>query len=208
MVRYLDYNDTYFRSAGKLRLGIHPNELIPSVLAVGEREGASGKEVIAAIALAYDLAERFVDASVGNPLKASDGITPSWPATSSALCAGRLLGLDDAQLVHALGIAGVHSATLGIIDAAGETYNMTKNVGLPWVAHTGITAALLAQKGFTGPARIIEGNKGLVKTLMLGRYDLETLFAPRGRHVLLEMDQKNLVAEHTTQGALNGILRW
>jgi len=70
----------------------------------------------------------------------------------------------------------------------------------------GIMAALLAQKGFTGPARIIEGNKGFVQTVMGGVYDLEILTAPREQPALLEVHQKNLAAEHTTQGALNAVL--
>ena len=207
MVRYLDYNDTYFKSAGKLRLGIHPNELIPAALAVGERGHSSGKEVITAIVLAYDLAAKFVDASSARPLESIGWHYSTIAGFIVSLYTGKLLGLSREQLAHAVGIAGVHSATLGIIDAAGEAYNMTKNIGLPHVAHGGITAALLAQKGFTGPARVIEGNKGFVHTIMSGRYDLDILTAGKRPSAILETDQKKLAAEHTTQGALNAVLQ-
>jgi 2-methylcitrate dehydratase len=206
MTRYLDYNDTYFRANGKLRFGIHSNELIPAVLAVGERQHASGKEVITAIALAYDLAARFIDASFAQNLHLRGWHYSSIAGFVVALFAGKLLGLSEEQLANALGIAGVHGITLDIIDAEGEPYNMTKNIGLPYVAHAGITAALLAEKGFTGPARAIEGNKGFVHAVMGGVYDLETLTRARNQPAILEIHQKSLAAEHTTQGAVNAVL--
>jgi 2-methylcitrate dehydratase len=206
MARYLDYNDTYFRTNGTLRFGIHSNELIPAALAAGERQHANGKDVITAIALAYDLAARFIDASFAQNLHTRGWHYSAIAGFVVALSAGKLLGLSTEQLADAAGIAGVHGLTLDIIDAQGEPYNMTKNIGLPQVAQIGIIAALLAQKGFTGPARIIEGNKGFVHTVMGGVYDLEILMAPRKQPALLEVHQKNLAAEHTTQGALNAVL--
>jgi 2-methylcitrate dehydratase len=170
MTRYLDYNDTYFRANGQLRFGIHSNELIPAVLAVGWHYSSIAGFVV-------------------------------------ALYAGKLLGLNTEQLANAVGIAGVHGLTLDIIDAQGEPYNMTKNIGLPYVAQAGVMAALLAEKGFTGPVRTIEGNKGFVQTVMGGVYDLEVLTAARNQPALLEVHQKNLAAEHTTQGALNAVLK-
>jgi 2-methylcitrate dehydratase len=207
MTRYLDYNDTYFRANGQLRFGIHSNELIPAVLAVGERQHASGKEIITAIALAYDLAARFIDASFAQNLHLRGWHYSSIAGFVVALYAGKLLGLNTEQLANAVGIAGVHGLTLDIIDAQGEPYNMTKNIGLPYVAQAGVMAALLAEKGFTGPVRTIEGNKGFVQTVMGGVYDLEVLTAARNQPALLEVHQKNLAAEHTTQGALNAVLK-
>lgn len=207
MTRYLDYNDTYFRLNGQLRFGIHSNELIPGVLAVGERQHANGKEIICAIALAYDLAARFIDASFARNLHVGGWHYSSIAGFVVALYAGKLLGLNTEQLANAVGIAGVHGLTLDIIDAQGEPYNMTKNIGLPYIAQAGVMAALLAEKGFTGPARTIEGNKGFVQTVMGGVYDLEALTTPRKQPGLLEVHQKSLAAEHTTQGALNALLK-
>ena len=207
MVRYLDYNDTYWRMSGKFRFGVHPNEFIPATLAVGERQHSSGKEIITSIMLSYDLAARFIDATSRLPLD-----NRGWHYSTIAgfvvpLYVGKLLKLSQEQLIHALGIAGVHSATLGIIDASGELYNMTKNIGLPQIAHNGIMAALLAQQGFTGPGRVIEGNRGFVSTIMGGDYDLKILTTPREQAAILQTDIKGLAAEHTTQGALNAVLK-
>jgi 2-methylcitrate dehydratase len=206
MVRYLDYNDTYWLR-GKLRYGIHPDEFIPATLALAERQYSSGKDVISSIILSYDLAGRFIDATYASPLGSRGRHYSTIAGFVVSLFAGRLLGLNKEQLVNGLGIAGVHSATLDIIDAAGETYNMTKNIGLPYVAQGGITAALLAQKGFTGPTRVIEGNKGFVQTIMDGKFDLEILMRKRERPTIFDTDQKSLAAEHTTQGALNAVLK-
>ena len=207
MVRFLDYNDTYFRMRGNLRFGIHPNELIPATLAVGERQHSSGEEIITSILLSYDLAARFIDACSGLPLD-----NRGWHYSTIAgfivpLYVGKLLKLSKEQLIHAMGIGGVHTATLRIIDATGEPYNMTKNIGLPQIAQNGIRAALLAQQGFTGPRRVVEGNMGFVSTIMGGDYDLGILTRPRKESAILQTDLKALSAEHTTQGALNAVLK-
>ncbi|MDD5007409.1 MAG: MmgE/PrpD family protein [Syntrophorhabdaceae bacterium] len=101
MTRYLDYNDTYFRMNGTLRFGIHSNELIPAALAVGERRHASGKDVITAIALAYDLAARFIDASFARNLHLRGWHYSSMAGFVVALCAGQLLGISTEQLANA-----------------------------------------------------------------------------------------------------------
>jgi len=64
MVRYLDFNDTYFITEGIHVLGGHPSDLIPAVLALGEREKSKGQDVITAIVVGYELSARFIDASV------------------------------------------------------------------------------------------------------------------------------------------------
>src|SRR5437867_7459019 len=58
LVRYLDYNDTYLSKEPA-----HPSDNIAAVLAVAETEGASGREFIAAIALAYEIQCRLCDAA-------------------------------------------------------------------------------------------------------------------------------------------------
>ncbi|MFH1030967.1 MAG: MmgE/PrpD family protein [Chloroflexota bacterium] len=207
MVRYLDYNDTFSATRGDTITGFHPNELIPAALAVGERQNSSGKNVITAIALGYELAGRFIFAE-NNPLGAL-----GWHYSTSAgyvipLYVGKLLGLSREQLVNAVGISGTGSTTLGIIDATGEEYNMTKNMGVPHVAQNSIIAALLACQGFTGPSTVIEGKKGFVQSVTRGDYKVELLTdCSRNCSMILQAHKKNLAADHTTQGALNAVLR-
>ena len=54
MVRYLDFNDVYFNMGS-----CHPSENIPTALAVGEREHSSGKEVLTAIVIGFEVQQRF-----------------------------------------------------------------------------------------------------------------------------------------------------
>ena len=66
MVRYLDYNDTAFILQGETyRTGYHPSEVIPPILALGERQHLSGKDVITAIVLGYDLSICFLEGVIG-----------------------------------------------------------------------------------------------------------------------------------------------
>jgi 2-methylcitrate dehydratase len=57
MVRYLDFNDTITRPRAK---GAHPSELIPLILALGEKQDSTGKDIITATALGYELLGRFI----------------------------------------------------------------------------------------------------------------------------------------------------
>ena len=125
MVRYLDFNDVlYFpKSPGKIG-GAHPSDALPAALAVGEREHASGKQVIAAVVAAYETIGRMVDAF-------AEGLTPmgfhhgSVMPFAGAVIAGKLIGLDAGQMTHAMGIGASAAVGLAINDAEGEEYHNT-----------------------------------------------------------------------------------
>src|SRR5687768_7303001 len=104
LVRYFDYNDTYLSKEPA-----HPSDNIPAALAVTEAEGASGRELILAIALAYEIQCRLCDAA---SLRARGWDHVTYGAFSSAIAAGRLMRLDRERMRHAIGIAGVASAAL------------------------------------------------------------------------------------------------
>jgi 2-methylcitrate dehydratase len=77
---------------------------------------------------------------------------------SSALAAAKLLGLDHAMTVHALGIAGTTGTALRLT-RAGEL-SMWKGCAFAHAARNGVFAALLAREGMTGPAPLFEGDMG------------------------------------------------
>jgi 2-methylcitrate dehydratase PrpD len=97
-----------------------------------------------------------------------------WHATSicgtlgAAAAGARLLGLDEAGIAHALGIAASMGA--GVIEAnrAGGT---VKRLHCGWAAHAGLTAALLAERGYTGPPTIFEGRFGFYQAFVGERFD-------------------------------------
>jgi 2-methylcitrate dehydratase len=156
-IRALDYNDVYWKQDP-----CHPSDLLPAALSVAEREGRSGKDLLAAMVIAYELDMRISEA-------AFPGIRElGWHHASltqfvSPVVAGRVLGLTREQMVNAIGISGSHNGTLGAVAAGRLT--MMKNSVNPMATESGVMAALMAQKGYEAPAAIFEGREGLFESL-------------------------------------------
>jgi 2-methylcitrate dehydratase len=80
-------------------------------------------------------------------------------AFASPIVAGRMLRLTAEQIQNAIGISGCRHVTLGSVSAGELT--MIKNTADPLATQSGMLAALFAEKGYTGPAHIIDGLEGL-----------------------------------------------
>jgi 2-methylcitrate dehydratase PrpD len=133
--------------------------VIPAAMALAGRGGITGRDLLVAILAGYDLAARVLDGAGGyRPVNRrgwhSTGTCGSFGAAAAA---ARLLGLDQEAFADALGIAG--SFTGGIwaflVDGA-----MTKRLHPGKAAETGLTAALLAASGMTGPRHVLEAEWG------------------------------------------------
>lgn len=212
MVRYLDFNDTYLTPVGNSVLGNHPSEVIPATFALGERQHLNGRDVIGTIVIGYELSARFNDCAVNPNAKAPTIEAKGWNTDTRGafimpIIAGMLLRLDEEQMEQAIGISGSHNMILGILDATGEEYNMTKNLRFPRTAYGGVMAALMAQKGFTGPTRVIEGNKGFVQSVMHGDFNIEKLTEPIGKFMILDTMYKSVAADATTHGHVTATLQ-
>jgi 2-methylcitrate dehydratase len=203
MVRYLDYNDLYVIPAGKWYVGVHPSDAIPGILAVGERMNSSGKDVITATVLSYELSARFCHGATNPPLSKLGWNADTRGVYIMPLVAGRLLGLSEKELENAVGISGCHGMILGILDTAAEEYSMTKNLRYPFTAHGGILAALLAKRGFTGPTTVIEGAEGFNETVMKGNFAVEKFTKTGGPFNIMDTGFKALCAVGAVQGHLN-----
>lgn len=202
MIRYLDYNDSLDVSKGPADLaGTHPSDALPAALAVGERVGASGKELIEAVVVGYEIVGRMAD-SFATSLEVLGFHHGSIIPYVSAAMAGKLLRLTEEQIVHALGIAGAAAIGLDILDADGEVYNMTKNIANGLLSERGVLAALLARRNFTGPERIIEGNKGFAEVVLRGRENYVSR-PERDRFWILDTAMKSIPSELTTHGHLS-----
>jgi hypothetical protein len=103
-IRYFDYNDTYLSKEPA-----HPSDNISAALAVAESVGANGRELITAIALAYEVQCRLCDAA---SIRARGWDHVTYGAFSTALAAARLMKLDPEKTRHAVNIAGVASAAM------------------------------------------------------------------------------------------------
>jgi 2-methylcitrate dehydratase PrpD len=160
----LDFDDTH------RILGGHPTAVIlPTVLSLGEYVGKNGKDILTAFVLAVEVA-----AKIGrgvNPSHYHSGyhVTSSIGVMGAAAGAGKLLELDNDQLLHTFGIAG--SMSSGLKENFGT---MTKSLHVGLAASNGVRAAMLASRGYTASMRILEGNLGFCKVLA-GEYDLNRI---------------------------------
>ena len=168
LVRYLDFNDTYLSQEPA-----HPSDNIPAVLAVGEAARASGKRIILAIVLGYEVQCRLCDAAALRP-RGWDHVT--YGPFSSALAAAAVLKLPEAAMVQAVNLAGV--ANVALRQTRVGDLSMWKACAFANAARNGVFAAVLAQLGMTGPSPIFEGEKGFMK-LVSGPFDLSAFGGER-----------------------------
>lgn len=130
--------------------------VIPAALAVSEWKQLSGKDVITAVVVGYEVCFRIGEA-----------VSPShyyyWHNTATcgtfgaAAAVAKLLNLTEEQIIHALGNAGTQAAGLWEFIKDGA---MTKQLHPGKAAMNGIISAMLAEKNFTGATKILEGNRG------------------------------------------------
>jgi 2-methylcitrate dehydratase len=199
-LRYLDFMDTYAVPVSPTPSGTHPCENIPAILAIAEREHLSGKDVITAVVIAYELTARFCEAFAGLPLSVRGWHHSTFGQYIVPLVAGKLMALNEDQLVNAIGISGTHNMTLEIIDSPGEEYNMTKNIVYPFSSASGIQAALLAKEGFTGPERIIEGENGFIQSTVDRKCDLGKFEEKRDSYAIMNIIMKAYPVNILTAG--------
>ena len=190
-----EFDDSHFWTG-------HPGVCtIPVAFAFAERQGSSGREVLTAIVAGY---QAMVEAC--GPIHHST-LTSGWHGTKvggvfgAAATAGKLLGLDEAQLAQALSIAGSDaSGTMEYDQSGGEV----KRLHPAMAARSGAEAALLAQMGMTGPLTIFEGKRGIYRLFGDGQpADVERFFD--GRFHILETFFKLYPAVGTVHAALDAL---
>ena len=134
--------------------------VIPAVCALAGRSGVtSGKEALTAIIAGYDIAARVLEGAGGyrphNDLGwHSSGTCGSFGAAAAA---AKMLKLDHEQFADALGIAGTFTGGIWAFLADGA---MTKRFHPGKASETGLSAALLAQAGMSGPRQVLEAPWG------------------------------------------------
>ena len=201
MIRYLDYNDDMSIALGPGDLAAaHPSGALPVAFAVGEWKGLSGRQVIEAVVAGYEVIGRMLS-SYSVSLEVRGFHHGSTLVYAGAAMAGKLLGLSADEIAHAMGIAGSLTVGLDILDADGEEYVMTKNIADGLFAERGLLGALLARRGFTGPERVIEGNKGFAHAVLGGRERFQPKPASNRPYILATV-LKGMCAEATTHGHL------
>lgn len=148
----------------------HPSVvLLPPVLALGERLGASGRDVLDAYVIGFEVGANLSAASHYVQTERGFHSTAFFGTMGATAAAARLLELDVEQTVMALGIAG--SMPAGVVQNFGT---MVKPLHAGMAARNGVLAAGLAKKGFLATDRIFESKLGFFSTYVgEGHYDLE-----------------------------------
>ena len=167
MIRALDFNDIYWKDDPS-----HPSDIMPAALSTAEKVDASMKDVIVAIVLAYEFEMRMC-------LFAKPGVRErKWHHATltqfvSPIVAGKVLGLTVDEMVNAIGINGCHNHTIGCPTAGKLT--MMKNTVDPMATQSGVFAALLARKGYSGTEKVFEGKEGFMDAFVGWNAKTETL---------------------------------
>lgn len=154
MIRCLDFNDIYWRQDPS-----HPSDLFSVAMAAAERTGGDGKDLIVGLVLGHEFEMRFCEIAYPG-IEERGWHHATLTAFVSPIVAGRMMKLSWEKIQNAIGISGCRHVTLGSVSAGELT--MIKNTADPLAAQSGMLAALLAEKGYTGPWHLIEGKEGLI----------------------------------------------
>ena len=180
LIRALDFNDHLGMDPNDgSRLGGHPSDVMAVTLSVGEWKKKSGKEVLGATVMAYELfgrLQKFLHRDLP-----WDHVTALGLVAPAA--AGRLLGLSEEQLAHALALSAAHSLTLGAVRRG--QLSASKFLASPMVMKNGMLSTLFAARGVTGPLAVFEDSRGLIRALMT-EMDPDILMQPVGKKYMME----------------------
>jgi 2-methylcitrate dehydratase len=153
MIRCMDYNDIYWKQDPS-----HPSDMFPAAMACCERASSGGKELIVGLALGHEFEMRLCEAAFPG-IRERGWHHATLTAFVSPIVAGRALHLSWEQIQHAIGISASRHCTLGAVTAGKLT--MMKNTVDPMATQSGVFAALLAEKGYSGPEHVVDGKEGL-----------------------------------------------
>jgi 2-methylcitrate dehydratase PrpD len=174
----MDYDDTQLSTSKQAVYGLltHPTTpVLNAALAVAEKNKTSGKDLLLAYVLGVEVECRIADAI--NPRHYQSGFhsTATMGGLGAAMAVGKILRLKEQALVRTLGIAA--SMASGLRENFGT---MTKPLHAGRAAENGVTAALLAQSGFTAATNILEAPRGFYNA-MAGGYDESKIAGRLGR---------------------------
>jgi 2-methylcitrate dehydratase len=150
MMRYLDFNDGYTSKESG-----HPSDAIAAVLSPAEVVHGSGKAVITATVLAYEVFCRLCDAVCVRD-RGFDHVTLG--VIASTLGAAKAMGLSQSQITQALNLS--LAANLALYQTRIGDVSLWKGCAFANASRNAVFAVLLAAKGLTGPSPIFEGRGG------------------------------------------------
>ncbi len=163
LIRYLDFMDSYLAKGETC----HPCDNIGAVLAASEYAGGTGKELLTAVAVAYQVQCRLSDAA---PVRNKGFDHTTQGAYSVAAGVSKAIGLSEAKTANAIAISGTAFNALRVTRTGSLSH--WKGLAFPNTAFGATHAAFLAMRGITGPPEVFEGNKGF-KEAIAGPFEID-----------------------------------
>ena len=174
----MDYDDTQLSTSKEAVYGLltHPTTpVLNAVLAVGEKEKISGETFLLAYVVGVEVECRIADAINPHHYQSGFHSTATIGGLGAAMAVGKILRLKEEALIRTLGVAA--STASGLRENFGT---MTKPLHAGRAAENGVTAALLAQAGFTSATNILEARRGFFHA-MGGGFDESKISGRLGR---------------------------
>jgi 2-methylcitrate dehydratase len=194
LVRYLDFNDSYLAPGETC----HPSDNLGAVLAAAEYAGRSGRDLLTALAVAYQVQCRLSDVA---PVRAKGFDHTTQGAYAVAAGVSKALDLDQARTANAIAISGTAFNALRVT-RTGRLSNW-KGLAYPSTAFGATHAAFLAMHGITGPLEVFEGNKGFMDAIA-GQFEID--WSQEDLERVTRTVVKRYNAEMHAQSAIEGIL--
>lgn len=194
LVRYLDFNDSFLAPEETC----HPSDNFAPVLAAAEYADASGRDLLAALAVAYQVQCRLSEEA---PVRRRGFDHTTQGSFAAAAGAAKALGLDVEQTANAIAISGTALNALRVT-RTGRLSNW-KGLAYPHTAFGALHAALLAQHGISGPEEVFEGAKGFMEAIS-GRFEID--WRREGLDRVERTIIKKYNAEIHSQSAIDGML--
>ncbi len=194
LVRYLDFNDGYLAKGETC----HPSDNLGAVLAAGEYAGGSGRDVLTALAVAYQVQCRLSDVA---PVRAKGFDHTTQGSFAVAAGVAKALGLDREATANAIAISGTAFNALRVT-RTGALSNW-KGLAYPNTAFGATHATFLAMRGITGPREVFEGNKGFMDAIS-GPFEID--WRKEDLERIAQTIVKAYNAELHSQSTIEGVL--
>lgn len=194
LVRYLDFNDSYLAKGETC----HPSDNLAAVLAACEYAGGSGRDLMTALAVAYQVQCRLSDVA---PVRSRGFDHTTQGSYTVAAGVSKALGLDAEKTANAIAISGTAFNALRVTRTGALSH--WKGLAYPNTAFCCTHAAFLAQRGITGPPEVFEGNKGFMDAIA-GKFDID--WSQEDLERVTRTIIKKYNAEIHSQATLEGIL--
>ncbi len=143
--------------------GVHAGAVVvPTALVMGAKLNATGKDILTAIVLGYEIVYRL--AAAQSPQLIDRGFHPSATCDTigAAAVAGKLMKLDEERMANGLGMAGLQASGLMEATVSGQ---QSKCVMVGNAAYNGICCAYVAEQGLPGTTTVFEGKTGLFQAM-------------------------------------------